>query len=62
MVDQSAPTTADDSLYPQLNGMKTQIAIYYLKEATLKQKNATFTPPNIINFFIVYKSDTLSRD
>ena len=28
----------------------------------LKQKNATFTPANIINFFIVYELDTWSRD
>ena len=32
------------------------------KENCLKQKNATFTTPNRIFFFIVYELDTWSRD
>ena len=32
------------------------------KGSCLKQKNTTFTLPNIINFIIVYELDTCSRD
>ena len=46
----------------QLIGMQMQIFIYYLAEATKTKKPATFTPPNRINFFIVYELDTWSRD
>ena len=33
-----------------------------MKGSCLKQTNATFTPPNIITFLLVYKLDARSRD
>ena len=36
--------------------------VLVVKRSCLKQKNRTFTPPNIINFFVVYELDIWSRD
>ena len=46
----------------QLNGMRIQNFVQYLKEAVEDKKNATYTPRNRINFFIVYELDPWLRD
>ena len=42
--------------------MEIQIFVYHLKEAAGIKKNASFTPPNRINFLIVDKLDTWLPD
>ena len=51
----TTPITTDNSLSPSIFCLS-------FKGSCLKQKNATFTPPNIIIFFIVYKLNAWSRD
>ena len=49
------PTTTDNSLSP------SNFCLIF-KGSFLKQRNATSTPPNRINYFIVYKLDVWSQD
>ena len=57
----TTPTTTDNSLSPSINGTKIQI-LFNIKGSCLNQKNATFTPPNVITFFIVYELHTQPGD
>ena len=56
----TAPTTNDNSLFPSIKWYENSCLIFI--GSCLKQKSATFTPPNIINFFIVYELDTWSQN
>ena len=55
-------TTTEIIFLHQLNGTKILIFCLIFKESCLKQKNATFTPPNKVNLFIVHELDTWSRN
>ena len=58
----TTPVTTDISLSPSIKWYKNLTFYLIFKRSCSKQKNATFTPPNIINIFIVYELDTWSRD
>ena len=58
----ATPTTTDNSLSPSINWYDNSKFCLIFKGSCLKQKNATFTPTNRINFFIVYELNTWSRD
>ena len=58
----TTPTTTDDSLFPSINWYENSSLWLIFKGNFLIQKNATFTPPNMINFFIAYKLDRWSSD
>ena len=51
-------TTNDNSLSSSIEWYKNSNFFLIFKGSCLKQKFATFTPPNIITFFIVYELDT----
>ena len=55
-------TTTDNSLSPSIRWYKNSNVYLIFKGSRLKQKSTTFTPPNIINFFVAYELDTWSRD
>ena len=55
-------TTTSNSLSPLFKLFQNSNFCLIFKESCLKQKNATFTPPNIIIFFLVYELDTWPRD
>ena len=56
------PTATDNSLSPSIKWYKNSNFCLIFKGSGVKQKNATFTPPNIINIFIDYELDTWSQD
>ena len=56
------PTTTDNSLSPTINWCEDSKSCLEFKGSCLKQKDTTYTPPNRINFFIVYELDTWPRD
>ena len=58
----ASPTTTDDSLSPTIKWHGNSKFCLVFKGSCLKQINATYTPPNRINFFIVYKLDSWPRD
>ena len=66
----ATPTTTDNSLSPSISWYANSNFCVVFKGSRLKQKkkttttknNATCTPSNNINFFIVYELDTWSRD
>ena len=53
--------TTDNSLYPSIKWPKNSKFCLIFKGKVLKQKNATFTPPNIEIFLIAYELDTWPR-
>ena len=55
-------TITDYSLSPSIKRYEKSNFCLIFQGNCLKQKNATFTPPNIINVFIVYELDTWSVD
>ena len=56
-------TTNDNDLYPSIEQYENSNFYLIFKGSCLKKKkNASFTTPNIIIFFMVYKLDTQSRD
>ena len=57
----STLTTSDNIPSPSINAYRDSNFCLSFKGSCLKQKNATFTPPNRINFF-VYKWNTCSQD
>ena len=58
----TTPATTDNSLSPPIKWYKNSKFCFTFKGSCFKQKNALFTPPNIMNFFIGYELDTWSRD
>ena len=46
------PTTTDNSLSTSIRWYRDSNFCLVFKGSCLKQKNATFTPPNIINFLL----------
>ena len=55
-------STTDNSLCPSIKWYGNSNSCLVFKGSCLKQKNATYTPPKRINFFIVYELDTWSPD
>ena len=55
-------TTTDNSLSPSIKWYGNLNFCLIFKESCLKEKNATYTPPNVIKLFIVYELDTWLRD
>ena len=55
-------TTNDNSLSPSINWYGDSNYCLLFKGSYLKQKNAPYTSPNRIDFFIVYQLDTWSWD
>ena len=51
-------TTTDNSLSPSIKWYEFSNFCLIFKRNCLKQKNATFTLPNIVNSFIFYELDT----
>ena len=61
----TTPATIDNSLSPSIKWYKNLSFSLIFKGSCLKpkkKKNTTYTPPNIISFFIVYELDAWSRD
>ena len=58
----TTPKTNDNSLSLSIKWYENLNFCLIFKGSCLKQKDATFTPPIIINFFIVYELDTCSWD
>ena len=58
----TTPTTTDNSVSPAIKWYKNTNFYLIFEGSCLKQKDATFTPHNVINFFIVCKFDAWSRD
>ena len=58
----TTPTTTDNSSSLSIKWNEKSKFCLIFKGSCLKQKNANFTPLNIIFFFIVYALDTWSRD
>ena len=58
----TTPTTTDNCLSPSIKWYENSNFCLVFKGSCLKQKNATYAPPNIIYFFIVFELDTWSRD
>ena len=59
----TTPTINGNSLSPSIKWYRDSNFCLVFKGSCIKQKkNATFTPPNRIILFIVYKADTWSRD
>ena len=58
----TTPTTTDNSLSPSSKWYGNSYFCLLFKGSWIKQKNATYTPPNRISFFTVYELDTWSRD
>ena len=56
------PTTTDNSLSPSIKWYENSNFCLIFKGSCLKQENATFTPPDIINFFNVYELRNLDSD
>ena len=54
----TSPTTTDKCLSPSTKWYENSNFCLIFKGSVLKQKKTTFTPPNIINFFIAYELDT----
>ena len=57
----ATPTTTDNNLSPSIKWYGNSNFCLVFKGSCLKQKKATNTPPNRINFIIVYELDTWSR-
>ena len=55
-------TTIGNSFSPSIKWHNDTNVSLKFKESYLKQRNATFTTPDKINFFIAYKLDTSSGD
>ena len=51
----TTPTTTDNSLSPSIKWYGNSNFYLVFKGSCFKQKDATYTPPNRINFFIVYE-------
>ena len=58
----TTPTTTDNSLSLSIKQYGDSHLCLVFKESWLKQKNETYTSPNITNFLIAYELDTWSRD
>ena len=58
----TAPTSCDNILSPSIKWYGDSNFCSVFKESCLKQKKATFSPPNRINIFTVYQLDTWSQD
>ena len=58
----TTPTTNDDILSPSVKWYRDSNFCLTFKGSYLKQKNATFTPPNKIIYFIFYEFNTWSWD
>ena len=56
------PTITDNNFSPSINWYGDLYFCLVFKGSCLKQKTETFTPPNPINPFTVYKLDIWSRD
>ena len=54
--------TADNSLSTIIKSHGDLKLCLVFKGSCLKQKNATYTPSNRINVFVVYQLDTWTRD
>ena len=52
------PATTDNSLSPSVSWYANPNFCLVFKGSCLEQKNATYAPPNIINYFIIYELDT----
>ena len=57
----TTPITTDNSLSLSTSWYENSNFCLIFKGNYLKQKNATYTPPNRINFFIGYELDTWPR-
>ena len=55
-------TTTDNILSESIKWYESSNFCLVFKVSCLKQKNAMYTPPNIIVFIVVYKLDTWSQD
>ena len=55
-------TTTDNSLSPSIKWDRDSNFCFLFNRSCLKEENATFSPPNRVNFFIAYKLDTWLRD
>ena len=58
----TTPTTIDNSLSLTIKWYKDSKFCLKFKGSCLKQKKATYTHPNKINFFIVYELDSWPQD
>ena len=58
----TTPTTTDNSISPTVKWHNNSKFCLVFKGGRLKQKNAICTPPNRINFYIVYELDSWPRD
>ena len=58
----ATPTTTVNSLSPTIKWWGNPNFCLIFKGSYLKQRNETFTSPNRINIFIVYKLDTWPHD
>ena len=58
----TTPTTTDNSLSPPTKCYKNSKYFLIFKGSCLKEKIATFTPPDIINCYIVYALDKWLQD
>ena len=56
------PTSTNNNLFPSIKWYENSNLCLIFKVNYLKQKNATFSPPNIINLFTVCELDTWSKD
>ena len=60
--ERTTPTTIDNSLLQSTDWYKYSKLSLIFKETCKKKKNATYTLPNRINFFIVYELEAWSQD
>ena len=58
----TTPITMDNSYSPLIKWCKNSNFCLIFIGSCLKRKNATFTAPNIIIFFIIHELDTWSKD
>ena len=58
----TTPTTTDNSLSLSIKQYGDSHFCLVFKESWLKQKNETYTSPDITNFLIAYELDTWSQD
>ena len=58
----TTPTSTNNNLFPSIKWYENSNLCLIFKVNYLKQKNATFSPPNIINLFTVCELDTWSKD
>ena len=58
----TTPFNTDNSLSATIKWYEDSKFFLTFKGNCLNQNNATYTPPNRINFFVVYELDTCSQD